>query len=130
MRMIARALVSYRLWPVLLSCGVVAIGSGLVYLVAPDLVADTSLGRSFSTPMERLWAVTYTAGGGLVVFGVVKPQRWWELVGLLLLAACYLGYAYALYLLQDFRSASITLPVFIALGLGCAARACLLRYRT
>lgn len=130
MRLVGSALASWRVWPVLLSLGMLAGGLGIIYLASPDLVAYTALGSAFSTPVERLWAVAYTAGGLLVVVGVVRPQRWWELMGLLLLSACYLGYAYALWRLRDFRSASIVLPVFTALGVGCAARATLLRYRT
>jgi lysylphosphatidylglycerol synthetase-like protein (DUF2156 family) len=125
----ARAVASWRLWPVLLSCGMVAGGFGLVYIASPDLVTSTALGPAFSTAMERLWAVAYTAGGLLVVVGVIRPQRWWELMGLLLLSACFLGYAYAVWRLRDFRSASVVLPVFTALGVGCTARAFLLRYR-
>lgn len=128
-RVVARTLASWRLWPVLLSVATCSVGCGIVYIIAPGLVADTALGEALPTLLERIWALAYTAGGVLLLYGIARVDRWWELVGLVLLAACFLGYAYALFWLREWSATSITLPVFFSLGAGCMARACLLRYR-
>lgn len=114
--------------PTLVSVSSCAAVSGLLFLVFPEMLAASALGDALPLLVERGWALTYMLGGALVLLGVHRLDAKWEVAGLLMLAACYSGYAYAIYAERGFRPAVVAASVFLGLALGCLRRAYILRF--
>lgn len=125
---VARIRRSYRVWPVLVSIGIVAVLGGASYVAFPGVIDETVIGTELPFVIQRLWALEYLVGGTFLLVGVYRLDARWEVAGLLLVAGCYLSYSYALVAERAGSSSSIALPVFFGIGVGCVVRAFILRY--
>lgn len=107
---------------------VAALGAG--WLLVPEVLAATAIGRAIPGPFERVWGLAYSVGGALVLLGFARhPYGAREQVlGLMLLAGAYAAYGYAILAIDGLRPAGIVASILFALAYGCARRAYVLTY--
>lgn len=120
---------AYRIaYPLLFSLAVSATCGGLLFLAFPETWSNSAIGEALPFALERLWAVTFLAGGVLVLYSMHSLDARYQVAGLLALACCYSTYFYALVTERSLAATVIAAPVFLGLATGCFARAMVLRY--
>lgn len=114
--------------PAMFTIALCAAIGGIVYVAVPGILAESSLGVVLPWWLGRGWALFYTLGGSLVVFGILKMDARYEVTGLIAMSACYLIYGYVVFVNRGLGAGAVAASVFLGLALGTAARAYVLRY--
>lgn len=114
--------------PFLLSIAALAAISGAAYLVFPDVLSQSVIGQVLPLGLERVWALAYAVGGIFVIAGFYRLDARPEVLGLMVLAGCYLAYSYAVFAWHGVAPGVVSGSVFIGLSAGCALRAYVLRF--
>lgn len=104
-----------------------AAGAGPLFFTFPELLDRSALGMTLPLLVERLWALSYTLAGWLMVIGMLRPDARMEMAGLVMLSAAYASEMYAA---VAARGTGGVLIVLLLLGpaVGAMIRAYVLRF--
>lgn len=111
--------------PILRCLAAGAAAGGVVFLLLPGVWHESALADALPPWGERAWALMLATGG---LLALRRTDSRLEVTGLLILAACYASYLYALLLTRPFGTTVVAIPVFAALTVGCVLRALMLRF--
>ncbi len=101
--------------------------SGILWLLIPSALATSPIATSDGL-VELLWAAALAVGSWTVVAAFCRAPRGarCEVAGLLLIAACYLGYGVAI--LIERSTGRVSASLFFIVAAACFGRAIALRF--
>lgn len=61
--------------------GFLCLGAGVQFFADPSTLGTSSVGKALTGPLDEIWSALYIAGGGLLLWGCLRPSPRAELSG-------------------------------------------------
>lgn len=108
--------------PVLVTVGVVAVLTGFLIGLWPDLMELSSLGIWIPGIWERLWPSFHAIGGLALLYGILHRKPHYEAAGCVLLASTFASQCVAVLAIRGFGAGFLAAATLGSLALGLAIR--------